>query len=97
MQDIIRRLKSIIERKGDKRNVVVLSLSLLFLQLEGDTSDGSSLNSLHQVRGETSNLVSKSLGRDNGDLIADLLVGVEVYRITMSVPKARRGRGIAKD
>ena len=97
MQDIIRRLKSIIERKGDKRNVVVLSLSLLFLQLEGDTSDGSSLNSLHQVSGESSNLVSESLRRDDGDLITDLLVGVEVYRITMSVPKARRGRGIAKD
>lgn len=41
---------------GDLRDVLILTLTLLFLQLEGDTTDGSSLNSLHQVRGVTSNL-----------------------------------------
>lgn len=40
----------------DLRNVLVLALTLLLLKLEGDTTDGSSLNSLHQVGGVTSNL-----------------------------------------
>lgn len=57
---------------------VVLSLSLLLLKLERDTANGTSLNPLHQVGGESSNLVSKTLGRNDGNLIADLLVGVAV-------------------
>jgi hypothetical protein len=55
---------------------VVLPLPLLLLELEGDTTDGSALNPLHQVGGEPSDLVAETLGRDDGDLIADLLVGV---------------------
>jgi hypothetical protein len=62
----------------DVRDVLVLALSLLLLQLEGDTTDGTSLNSLHQVRGEAGNLVAKSLGGDNSNLIDDSLVLVEV-------------------
>lgn len=62
----------------DLWDVLVLSLSLLLLQLEGDTSNWTLLNSLHQVGGVTSNLVSQSLGLDNSDLRGQSLVGLEV-------------------
>lgn len=55
-----------------------LSLSFLLLESEGDSSDGSLLDSLHQVGGETGNLVSESLGLDLRDVINDSLVDVEV-------------------
>ena len=32
---------------GDLRDVLILALTLLFLELEGDTADRSSLNTLH--------------------------------------------------
>ena len=60
------------------RDVVVLALTLLLLELEGDTTDGALLNTLHQVSDESGNLVAESLGGDLSDLFADLLVGVEV-------------------
>lgn len=40
----------------DLWNVLILALSLLLLELEGDTTDWSTLNALHQVGGVTSNL-----------------------------------------
>jgi hypothetical protein len=40
----------------DFGDVLVLSLSLLFLELEGDTTDGTTLNALHQVSSVTGNL-----------------------------------------
>jgi hypothetical protein len=58
--------------------VVVLALTLLLLKLEGDTANGSLLDTLHQVGGETGNLVAETLRGDDGNLIADLLVGVAV-------------------
>lgn len=64
---------------------VVLALALLLLKLEGDTANGSLLDTLHQVGGETSDLVAKTLRGDDGDLIADLLVGVEVESKTRVV------------
>lgn len=60
---------------GDK---VHTALSLGFLELEGNTADRSLLNSLHQVGNETSDLVSESLGRDDGHFLGDLLVQLEV-------------------
>jgi len=48
------------------------------LDLEGDASDGTSLDSLHQMGGETSNLISHSLGREDGNIAQDLLVEMEV-------------------
>lgn len=63
---------------GDLWDVLVLSLTLLLLKLEGDTTDWSSLNSLHQMCRVSCNLVSESLRRDDRNFIADLLVGVEV-------------------
>lgn len=64
----------------DLRNVLVLPLSLLLLQLEGDAADGALLNALHQVRREAGNLVAQPLRRDHRDLIAQTLVRVEVER-----------------
>jgi hypothetical protein len=34
---------------GDLGHVLILALTLLFLELEGDTADGSSLDTLHPV------------------------------------------------
>lgn len=62
----------------DLGNVVVLALTLLLLKLEGDTANGSLLNTLHKVGSESGNLVAEALRGNDGNLIADLLVGVEV-------------------
>ena len=70
----------------DLGDELILTLTLLFLQLEGDTADGSSLNTLHQMGGVSGNLVAKTLGGDDGDLIADTLVGLEVEGETGVVP-----------
>jgi hypothetical protein len=43
-------------QSGDLRNVLILALTLLLLKLEGDTADGTTLNSLHQVGGVAGNL-----------------------------------------
>lgn len=40
----------------DLGNVLILALTLLLLKLEGDTADGTTLDTLHQVGGVTSNL-----------------------------------------
>lgn len=63
---------------GLLRNEIHTAFSLSLLELEGDTSDGSLLDSLHQVSHETGNLVSESLGRNDGDFLRDLLVQLEV-------------------
>lgn len=44
----------------DLWNVVVLALTLLFLQLEGDAANGALLDTLHQMGGESSNLVAET-------------------------------------
>jgi hypothetical protein len=41
----------------DFGDVLILALTLLLLELEGDTTDGTALNTLHQVRRVTSNLL----------------------------------------
>lgn len=65
-------------QSGNLWDVLVLSLTLLLLQLEGDTTNRTLLDSLHQVSGVTSNLVSESLGLDLSDLAGQSLVGLEV-------------------
>lgn len=42
------------------RDVLILALTLLFLELEGDTTDGTALDTLHQVGGISGNLQSTS-------------------------------------
>lgn len=48
-------------QSGDLRNVLILTLTLLLLKLEGDTADGATLDTLHKVGGIASNLQSCSL------------------------------------
>lgn len=62
----------------DLGHVLVLALTLLLLQLERDAADGTTLDTLHEVGGETGNLVAQTLRGDDGDLIDDALVLVEV-------------------
>ena len=59
-------------------NEVHLSFSLHFLKFKRDASDWAFFNSLHQMGGETSNLVSHLLGLDDSDIVDDTLVVVEV-------------------
>lgn len=51
---------------GDLGDVLVLALTLLLLELEGDTADGTTLNTLHEVGGVTSNLKQWQLETDSG-------------------------------
>jgi len=57
---------------------VHLALSFLLLKSERDTSHGSLLNALHQMGGKAGNLVSKSLGLDDCNVVDDSLVHMEV-------------------
>ena len=45
---------------GDLGDVVVLPLTLLLLELEGDAADGALLDTLHQVGGEARDLVAEA-------------------------------------
>jgi len=67
-------------------NELILALTLLFLELEGNATDGSSLNPLHEMGGVAGNLVAQALGGNDGDLIADALVGLEVKGETRVIP-----------
>ncbi len=75
-------LKSVHFNGRNIGDVVVLPLTLFLLELEGDTADGTLLNSLHQMGGEPSNLVPEALGGDDSNLIANLLVGLEIQSQT---------------
>lgn len=57
---------------------VLTALALLLLKLEGDSTNGTLSDTLHQVGSETGNLVAETLGGDLSDLRDDLLVGGEV-------------------
>ncbi len=47
-------------------DVVVLPLALLFLELEGDSADGTFLDALHEVGGEAGDFVAEAFGGDDG-------------------------------
>ena len=57
---------------------VHLSVSLFFLELEGDASDWTLMDSAHQVSGVSCDHVSKSLGLDDGDVVNNSLVQMEI-------------------
>ena len=63
---------------GDLRDEVQTLLTLLLLQLERDTTDWATLDTLHQVGDVAGNFVADLLGRDFSDFFADTLVGGEV-------------------
>lgn len=77
------------------RDVVVTALTLFFLESERDTTDGTLLDALHQVRDVSSNLVAKTLGGHIGHLVADTLfvrmerIGLVSWRCTLLVWKSR--------
>ena len=50
----------------------------LFLESERNASHGFLLDSLHEMGGETGNLVSKSLCLDLSDVVDDSLIYMEV-------------------
>jgi hypothetical protein len=60
------------------RDVVILALTLFFLELEADSTDGSLLDAAHQMGGKTGNLVAKTLAGDNGNFGSQTLVGLEI-------------------
>merc|ERR550539_2001758 len=71
-------LDDVLLQLGHVGDVVVSPLTLLLLQLDGDASHGAALESLHQVSDEPGNLVAERLGGNEGNLLNDPLVGVEI-------------------
>lgn len=61
-------------------NVVKTTLTLLLLQLQRNATYWATLDALHKMRGETSDLVAQTFRRDDSDLLDNLLVRVEVKR-----------------
>lgn len=55
------------------------SLPLLFLKLKRNAPYWSSLDTLHQMSHEACNLVPHTLRRNDGHLVANTLVRVEVH------------------
>ena len=64
------------QKKKHKR--LLITAAYLFLEAEGDAADGALLDALHQVSGESGNLVSKSLGLDHCNVVDDSLIYMEV-------------------
>lgn len=73
------------ERKSEKRRrrisldwVDGRFICKTYLKLERNATHRASLNSLHQVRRKSGNLISKSLGRNRRNLIGELFVRLKV-------------------
>jgi hypothetical protein len=71
------RILTEIQRRN-LRHILIFPLALLLLKLKRDTSNGATLNPLHQVGRVPSDLVAETLGGNDGDFIADALVDFEV-------------------
>lgn len=71
-------LDELLVKSRDVWDVVVPPLSLLLLQLDGDSSDWTALDPLHQVSHIPCDLVAQRFAGDDGDLLAHPLVDVEV-------------------
>jgi hypothetical protein len=65
---------------------LILALTLLFLELEGDTADGTTLDTLHQMCGVSGDLVPETLGGDDCDLEEALVACPAPYPICASSP-----------
>jgi len=102
-------LKGRLGRDGEGRdlgNVLVLALTLLLLETERDTTDGTLLDALHKVGGDcrvstsavekvlvlltASNLVAEALGGDLSDLIEETLVGAVGLDMRKAIPASQR-------
>ena len=53
---------------GDLGDELILALTLLFLELEGDSTDWTTLNALHQIGGVTGNLFNQRLAHNSSSL-----------------------------
>jgi len=71
-------LDNILFKSRDVWNVVVPSLPLFLLQLDGDSPNGAALKTLHQMGDESSDLVPQRLGGNESNLLDDPLVDIEV-------------------
>lgn len=71
-------LNDVLLQGGNVGHVVIPTLPLLLLQLDGDTPDGGALQPLHEMRDEAGDLVAQRLGRDQRHLLDDALVRVEI-------------------
>ena len=56
-----------VRRASTKYDSFIKYLPFFFLKFDRDTTDWTGSDSLHQVSDETSNLVTKTLGWDDGD------------------------------
>jgi len=78
VEGIVVDIDSILVQARNIGDEVHAAFALFFLELEGDASDGSTLDALHQVSDETSDLVPQPLGGDHGNFFANFLVCVEI-------------------
>ena len=46
---------------GDFRDIAVFAFTLLLLELEGNTADGASLDTLHEMGGSAGDFVAQTL------------------------------------
>lgn len=68
-------------RQGESRNfghVIVFAFALLFLQLEGNSTDGSTTDALHQMSYEAGDFIAQALRLNRGNLVACSLVSLEI-------------------
>lgn len=65
-------------KSRDFGNIVVASLSLLFLKLDRNTTDLAMSQPLHKMCDKASDLVAKGLAGNDSNLLAYPLVGVKV-------------------
>ena len=72
-------------KSGLLRDNVHAALALLLLKTQGNTTNGTTGNTLHGMGDVSGNLVAQALGGNNGDLVAKLLVHVEIVT-ELSVP-----------
>ena len=61
-------------------NKVQSSFSFFFLQFQRDTVDGTLGNTTHQVCCVTGDLVAHALGGQDGNIVNNTLISVEVHR-----------------
>merc|ERR1712183_1230355 len=73
-------LDGILLKSGYVWHVVIPPLSLLLLQFDGNPSDGSQLDPLHEMGDATCDLVPQLLAGNDGALLAYAFVHVEVVR-----------------
>merc|ERR1719199_1598759 len=85
---VLVNLDALLDLEVDSRDiwdVVHAALTLLLLQLEGDSAHWALGDALHQVGKVSGNLVAESLGLDGCNLLADALVGGKVQGETLVV------------